>query len=483
MSLHVIGRKKKKKFKAIVIGGGPVGMYFTHALQETGIDYVLCEKRDSIPPPTAFGLFLWPHGLRLLHQVGLIDQTEAISSSLTKIIHVGPEGDVVRDYSDFGFIQLAHGYPVRMFDRASLGKMLYDTLRAPEAHIRTRKQLIDIERRAGGVAATFADGTREEGSIIIGADGIWSKVRDLMRRDAPEGLFAENPYVAGYRAVFGRAPIPRHQRDTSSTNHLLQPERQVEFYRDGALLQLFTSKREVHFISYLKLDRPRRERRGFSTDIDATDDAIAPWLDTRVAQDVTFRDLWQTKAIAGGANLDEGVVRMWHWGRMVLVGDAAHKVLPNQGMGANGGIESAASLVNQLSALLRHEREPGAAELRQAFAAYQAERQGVMAAYRRMARDELDGWTRSGGAGGPLLDALRVMNGLVSPMVARAVRLDAVPFPEERSGFAPWVYKVPAEAAMAAGVDRNCEEESRRQWINIAACCSLVMLPRSWPRY
>lgn len=95
-----------QKFKAIVIGGGPVGMYLAHALQQTGIDYVLYEKRDTIPPPTAFGIFLWPHGLRLLHQIGLIDQTEAISSLLTKISHVGPTGDVVREYSDFSLLEL-----------------------------------------------------------------------------------------------------------------------------------------------------------------------------------------------------------------------------------------------------------------------------------------------------------------------------------------------------------------------------------------
>jgi len=94
------------KFKVIIIGGGPVGMYLAHALQQTGIDYVLCEKRDAIPPPTAFGLFLWPHGMRLLHQIGLIDQAEAISSLLTKISHVGPTGDAVREHSDFSFLEL-----------------------------------------------------------------------------------------------------------------------------------------------------------------------------------------------------------------------------------------------------------------------------------------------------------------------------------------------------------------------------------------
>ncbi|KAK8121825.1 hypothetical protein PG984_010495 [Apiospora sp. TS-2023a] len=436
----------KQKFKAIIIGGGPVGMYLAHALQETGIDYVLCEKRDAIPPATAFGLFLWPHGLRLLHQVGLIDRTEAISSLLTKITHAGPAGDVVREYSDFKFLQLAHGYPVRMFNRGSLGQMLYDSLRQPEAHIRTGKQLVDIEQRAGGVMAHFADGTREEGSIVIGADGVWSSVRDLMRCDAPEGLFDAIPYAAGYRAVFGRSPLPPRQPGSSSSP--LESEQQFEFHRNGALLQLFTSKSEVHYISYLKLGQPRRERNGFDDTIDASNEAVAPWLDTRIAAGLTFRDLWQTCSAAGSANLDEGSVRMWHWGRMVLVGDAAHKVLPNQGMGANGGFESAASLVNQLTALLRHEPEPNTAELRQAFVAYQAERQGVMGAYQRMARDGLDGWTRQGG---PPLDALRASDVLVSPMVARSVRLDAVPFPDERAGFSGWGYKVPAEAARAAG--------------------------------
>ncbi|KAK8103618.1 6-hydroxynicotinate 3-monooxygenase [Apiospora kogelbergensis] len=392
-----------QKFKAIIIGGGPVGMYLAHALQQTGIDYVLYEKRDTIPPPTAFGIFLWPHGLRLLHQIGLIDQTEAISSLLTKISHVGPTGDVVREYSDFSLLELGHGYPVRMFDRASLAQMLYDNLRDPTTHIRTGKLLVDIQRRAGGVTAHFADGTREDGSIVIGADGIWSTARELMRRDSPEGLFDANPYLAGYRAVFGRAPLPTPRQGASSP--VLEPEIQFEFHRDGALLQLFTSKREVHFIIYMrKKTEPRSEQEnkagkggGFDPNIDDTDAAIAPWLDTRLVEGLTFRHLWQTRAAAGGADLDEGSVGLWSWGRTVLVGDAAHKVLPNQGMGANGGFESAAALVNQLTALLRHESHPHAAELRQAFAAYQAERQGPMAAFQRMARDELDGWTRDGG--------------------------------------------------------------------------------------
>lgn len=249
--------------------------------------------------------------------------------------------------------------------------------------------------------------------------------------------------------MFRRSPLPaRHQSGSSSDSPPLELEQQFEFHRDGALLQLFTSEREVHYISYLKMNQSRRERKGFDETIDASDEAIAPWLDTRVAEGLTFGDLWRTRTAAGGANLDEGMVRMWHWGRMVLVGDAAHKVLPNRGMGANGGFEGAASLVDQLSTLLRHEPQPNTAGLRMAFAAYQAERQGVMGAYQRMARDELDGWIRTGGSP---LDALRASDVLISPMVSRSMKLDAVPFPDERAGFAPWVYKVPAEAARAAG--------------------------------
>ena len=71
------------------------------------------------------------------------------------------------------------------------------------------------------------------------------------------------------------------------------------------------------------------------------------------------------------------MVRMWHWGRMVLVGDAAHKVLPNQGMGANGGFEGAASLVNPPTALLRHEPRPSAAELRRRVGGRSCEEEGT----------------------------------------------------------------------------------------------------------
>lgn len=78
-----------------------------------------------------------------------------------------------------------------------------------------------------------------------------------MRRDAPEGLLHENPFSSSYRAVFGRSPLPARQPDSFSSP--LEPEQQLEFHRDGAMLQLFPSKGEVHCISHLRMDHPRRE--------------------------------------------------------------------------------------------------------------------------------------------------------------------------------------------------------------------------------
>lgn len=89
------------KFKAIIIGGGPVGLYLAHALQASDIDYVLFEQRPTIPPPTAFGILLWPHVMRLFHQVGLLEKLEKIGTQMTSTVYLKGDGSVLRENVNF----------------------------------------------------------------------------------------------------------------------------------------------------------------------------------------------------------------------------------------------------------------------------------------------------------------------------------------------------------------------------------------------
>ncbi|MDI1493110.1 MAG: hypothetical protein OHK93_004897 [Ramalina farinacea] len=92
---------------------------------------------------------------------------------------------------------------------------------------------------------------------------------------------------------------------------------------------------------------------------------------------VVFGDIWSKRERTYLCRVEEGVQRHWSFGRIVLVGDAAHKMTPVGAHGGNCGIESAAGLANALHKHLRlHPDHPiDDTTIQQAFAAYQRKRE------------------------------------------------------------------------------------------------------------
>lgn len=94
-----------ESFKVIVVGAGPVGMVLAHALQVSGIDYVLVEQRSQIPPDPAYGLFLWPHIMRIFHQLGILEAVEAVAQPMVEAVHRSIDGSVIhrsRGFEELG---------------------------------------------------------------------------------------------------------------------------------------------------------------------------------------------------------------------------------------------------------------------------------------------------------------------------------------------------------------------------------------------
>jgi 2-polyprenyl-6-methoxyphenol hydroxylase-like FAD-dependent oxidoreductase len=78
---------------------------------------------------------------------------------------------------------------------------------------------------------------------------------------------------------------------------------------------------------YIKLEKPVSEKMRYTDE--EKEEVAMRYLDVPVAKDMVFADLWKTRDRVTLANLEEGIQDLWYDGRIVLVGDSAHKVSPS----------------------------------------------------------------------------------------------------------------------------------------------------------
>lgn len=95
----------ESKFRAIIVGGGPTGMYMAKALSMANIDFVLLERG----PPTFLQrgnqILIWPHSSRLFRQVGIYDELLERSYSLTDKVDLNRDGTVIGEFPTWEFLE------------------------------------------------------------------------------------------------------------------------------------------------------------------------------------------------------------------------------------------------------------------------------------------------------------------------------------------------------------------------------------------
>lgn len=69
-------------FRVIIVGGGPIGLLAAHSLQLAGIDFVVLEQRACIVEDPGSSIIVWPHTLRVMHQVGILEDLLSIGDEL-----------------------------------------------------------------------------------------------------------------------------------------------------------------------------------------------------------------------------------------------------------------------------------------------------------------------------------------------------------------------------------------------------------------
>jgi salicylate hydroxylase len=333
-----------KPLHALVIGAGIGGTAAAIALRRTGVEVSLFEQTMEQREVGA-GIQISPNASRLLGRYGLGDAMARAAVRPSAVVFRRWQDGRVLGREELGdAIENNYGAPYYHFHRADLIALLADAFGRNE--IKLGRRLVDVEQDERGVTARFDDATSERGDLLIGADGIHSQVR--------ERLFGvEKPRFSGQIAYRGLAPAER-------TAHLGLPHEVTNWVGPGGhFVHYFVSSgRFLNFVAVSEEATWTREQwsdRGSISDAAKKYEGWHPQLATILnAVDETFK--W--------ALFDRDPLPQWTQGRVALLGDACHPMLPYMAQGAAQAIEDGAAL----AACLKH----AAFDIPSAFRAYVA---------------------------------------------------------------------------------------------------------------
>lgn len=308
--------------RVIIIGSGIGGPIAAVALRKAGIESVVYEAHDG--PGVGIGAFLGlaPNGLSVLDTLGLLDAVRATPgahvSHLTEFLDsAGRRLGQLSDGSD----QLEPRLRSLGVRRGELQAALAEAARAHGAHIEYGKRFVDCDDTGSAVIARFADGSTAEADVLIGADGLHSRVRAAIDPAAPTPRYSGMLGVGGWTSSRSVEPTP------PSTGRMV-------FGRRGFFLYQSAPDGDVYWgvnFPHPELDRAAIAERGAAT-----------WK--RELLDRYADDMPDLARILADSDTDwflpfglYDLADLPHWtrGRIGLIGDAAHAVPNSSGQGAS----------------------------------------------------------------------------------------------------------------------------------------------------
>ncbi|MFE5485373.1 FAD-dependent oxidoreductase [Streptomyces sp. NPDC056527] len=332
-----------QSFEVVIVGGGLGGMTAALALRRRGLGVTVLEQAPQFGEIGA-GIQTAPNASRILLGLGLRKQLEAI--------HTEPQDQVRRRWKDGGIIGLTqlgdackqrYNAPYWHYHRADLHGVLTDACVDPDGpgpvvELHTGSTVTALDRgNPGRPAAVTEDGRRFEADVLIGADGIRSRVRDLI--GLPDtlrfsGEMAFRALIPG--DLIAADPATRFLMDRFQSTIWYGPERHLVHYmiRGGEYLNVVGC-------------------------VPCTDDVAEKWTAQAGADElVNAYPGWDDRVAAMLSKAKDDVMSfalyhrrrdpVWMDGRVALLGDACHAMLPYQAQGASQAMEDAAVLAEEL---------------------------------------------------------------------------------------------------------------------------------------
>lgn len=309
--------------RVAIIGGGIGGIATANALLQRGIDVRVYEQAATLTEVGA-GLALQPNGLRMLRRLGFGDDILRWGARWTDPRFMHSDGSFIAPMwppDPEGRIEF---YGIH---RADLLQMLLAKL--PSALIHTGHRCSGFEQDDERAVVSFENGGRVEVDVVVAADGIHSTLQQYVAGPS-------TPLPSGSVAYRGVVPAASVSWPAGAMRNWLGEGKHFLVYplRGGALL---------NYVGFVPTDARMKESWSSPGDPRELAREFAGWdpmVGAIIAQvDTTFR--WGL--------YDREPLPRWTNGRLTLLGDAAHPMLPHVGQGANQAIEDAVALAAVLS--------------------------------------------------------------------------------------------------------------------------------------
>ena len=337
--------------KALVVGGGIAGPAAALALAKAGIEPLVLERRPIVDPEAGSWFTVAPNGLDALEAIDALAAVRGQGVPSRANVMYGATGHRL---GKVGLGRpLDNGLVALTMKRSWMAARLEREAERRGIVVRRGADVSGVTDAGDHVEATLRDGTVLKADLLVGADGVHSRVRQAIDAQAPAARYVG---LTNFGGITRNTPIAGD----------LEPEAWHFIFGSQAFFGAHPTPAGdvVWFVNVPEPEITRDQRRN------TTEEAWGRRLLSLVRDDAgPAAHLVRNGRLelAGDNTYDLGHVPIWFRGRMVIIGDAAHAPSPSSGQGASMALEDAVVLAQAL----RDHAEGDHADVPAAFAAYE----------------------------------------------------------------------------------------------------------------
>jgi 2-polyprenyl-6-methoxyphenol hydroxylase-like FAD-dependent oxidoreductase len=312
--------------KVLIVGGGIGGMSCAISLRRAGISVDLVEI-DPAWKIYGAGITITGPTLRALQTLGVLDEIKQYGATWQGARVFTQSGDLIEELTS---PLLGGGLPGNGgIMRPELHRILSTRTLATGAHVRLGTTVETLAQDPEGVAVKLTNGHREHYSLVVGADGIYSKLRERVFPEAPRPKFTGQVV---YRIVAERTA------GFDRTCFYMGPDSKLGF----------NPVSRTHMYMFLLQRSPANPWIAVEDQAQRLYEAMAGW--GGIVPEVRAKVLTVNAHTINYRPLEAVLLpNPWYRGRVVLIGDAAHATTPHLASGAGMAVEDGIVLAEEIA--------------------------------------------------------------------------------------------------------------------------------------